>query len=1470
MQVKIDGAPVTLMGQPQPLTIDDVVEQRSATSFVIVENAGATHYQQGQKLEIVDDDGSDLYTGFIDQPQETLMPGTTQLRTQIAGMDNHYLADKRLAAKVYTQELAGDIASDLVETILSQEGVIGYHVQRTETTQADWQGGSYNLLSNPGFEGVYVSGVAPSWTKSETGGATGVTFASSATAHGGSAAQSIAATNTTDTQYLIQQSIGAGLVVAGQTYRYSAWIQVTQAFSNSAPKLQIDWRNAGGFLSSSILALPTGVSGWTYQALTATAPAGADRCTVYVLFTVSNSTNSGTLLVDDAQFFSTTGGPLNTNLVASAAGDLALAKVATDSITTYNTLPLFNGGTFSTLADPGEPDTTQEYTRTWDDNSAANQTLFGATGVSQSVANGLLTVTAASGQGARSRLDAAAARADFWLSVDIVIPSSGSAGVVYRTTGWQNAADTYGYTVMLSTTQLVFGYGTNTSTGAGAFTTLLTFTLATALTAGSTHCLRVVVQGTAHSFYLDGIQQSTTQTDSTYSAAGQFGLRVNGTAATFDNLVLAPLLAAIELAGYRRNWDDNVVREQTLFAGGSPSQTASNGTFQLGCVSGNTSTSRLDAAPALADFVLEVDVTIPAGSGQIGVVYRTTGWQATPETYAYVVGVTTTSVFLGRGTNTSSGAGAFTSISSVAVTLTAGTVHRLKVTATGNTHTVALDGMQKINTTDATYPAAGQFGLRLSGGTFTGLYDNLGIIPATSGTWVSPVINPTGPGSVGATSTVWTATLPTNTSLTMEAAVSTDSGSTFGAYAACTQGGAIPGLSPLQSLSAVRLKFRLTLATTDATVTPSVSVMTLSIQSPYVSGSPYQRISPLLSLAPADVARTATVSWEADTPAGTTLLVETSSDNGATWQSLANGGQIAGINYEPMAYTDVFDSLSSGNFTQSGSAVWTWDTMENLLLGSNASGGSDGFLIYSAYAPANLTLSIETTSLTDLALVARKTGTTYYRLHIQPTALSLAKVVVNVETVLATMALSLVDGELHRWQLTINGTSLQAWMDNTLVLSVTDSAITAAGGCGLQLPSPLSGTNTATLEWLMVAPLGDALASTSVLVRQTFTADTNRAYTPTLHALTVKACTRYIQDGPLIQQAIFNYAHVSACLDALTQNATSDQFFTWLIRPDLRLQFGPREMLAAAWAVWTNAEGIAPDVLHEPTPPTVTKANPLYRNQQVLTGGLDTTLLQTETRTGDGTTTSFTVGFPLAQAPQSITVNGVAKTVGLKGHDTGKDWYYAPGDAVLSQDTGGTRLAASDLWQIQYYGLYQLTVTTNDPALIAERQAVEGGGSGIVEEVADAGGTTTQAAIFQQANGYLAKYGVIGRTLVFETWRAGLKAGTLLRVKLPAHDLNNVLMLIQQVHVSDEGNVLKYQITAIEGPVLGTWTQFFIRMLALVPASIDSITVGQNGIVAITESVSETWTWNESVTETVFVCPIVGPSTLIGPSLVVC
>lgn len=343
-----------------------------------------------------------------------------------------------------------------------------------------------------------------------------------------------------------------------------------------------------------------------------------------------------------------------------------------------------------------------------------------------------------------------------------------------------------------------------------------------------------------------------------------------------------------------------------------------------------------------------------------------------------------------------------------------------------------------------------------------------------------------------------------------------------------------------------------------------------------------------------------------------------------------------------------------------------------------------------------------------------------------------------------------------------------------------------------------------------------------------------------------------VSAGPTIGSFISNYASCAACLDALAQKS---QGYTWWIDDSRQLYFGPNSP--------TPAPVTITDALIERDTEQVTHGNDLYRNTQYVLGGTAETAPQSATFVGDGAATSFTLGYPLASVP-TITLNGVAQTVGIKAVDTGKQWYWAKGDPVITQDSGGVKLVSTDTLAVpNYIGQYPVVTVSQDSAGINARQTREGGTtSGIVEAVATDTTLATTSDAFQTAAGYLARYSKDSETLTFVTQQSGFAQGQLATVNIPAYDLNNVSMLIEEVQLSDVGpagsevGVLYYTVKCVVGPLNTSWVQFFGALANQQQTFVDSINLGNNSVVNLLADFTATLRLEAALTATVYACPL--------------
>lgn len=345
----------------------------------------------------------------------------------------------------------------------------------------------------------------------------------------------------------------------------------------------------------------------------------------------------------------------------------------------------------------------------------------------------------------------------------------------------------------------------------------------------------------------------------------------------------------------------------------------------------------------------------------------------------------------------------------------------------------------------------------------------------------------------------------------------------------------------------------------------------------------------------------------------------------------------------------------------------------------------------------------------------------------------------------------------------------------------------------------------------------------------------------------------------IVPEAIFVYSTVAQALDELVNVASASGVpYYWMIDQNKKLWFAPYT------AVINNTviDGTQIDQVRHPV--TVTRANPTYRNTQYLVGGLAQTVTQVETRKGDGVTVSWPMSFDLATVP-TITVNAVAKAIGIRGLDTGKDWYWQKGSPDISQDSAGTKLISTDTLSITYIGQYPTVIIDQNSAQISY-EARLAGDTGIVEAAENDATKSSAASGLAKTGALLTRYASQGTILEFITEQTGYAPGQLVPVNLPDHNLNSVQMLIEDIAGSDQldGFNIWYTIKAVLGPYDVTWESFFSKLLKQqAPANSINVGVSQSVVIAVTGSAS----LSPSVTgsATVFACPV--PSLTTYPSL---
>jgi len=379
-----------------------------------------------------------------------------------------------------------------------------------------------------------------------------------------------------------------------------------------------------------------------------------------------------------------------------------------------------------------------------------------------------------------------------------------------------------------------------------------------------------------------------------------------------------------------------------------------------------------------------------------------------------------------------------------------------------------------------------------------------------------------------------------------------------------------------------------------------------------------------------------------------------------------------------------------------------------------------------------------------------------------------------------------------------------------------------------------------------------------------------------------------LEDGAILSETTANYVTVSSLLDRIARRGS--QF--WYIDYDKKLHLRQKAHIKdAPFDIDLTNLGTT-KILRKSI--SVKSGNDKYRNKQILRGGTQVTANQTEEGIrAQGNRKTVTLGFPISAGitPQVFVddtfTNGGATppdgsfylakngtdnaNVGVKGKDTsGKFFYYQVGDPIIEFETA---LTENSLVKVIYRGNFDLIATSTDQAEVTAQATLEGGTSGIVENIVEANyiGTTTEAT--EEAAGYLSEFGEQGIVVEMVMYTKGLNPGHVLELNLPEYGITNTEALVESVETRiDTGSqyAIQYRVKCIASPLDGDWTDFFTAIVdrqTAINEGFDVDTIDQVEIVTILQQENISIEIDEVVAQAVQACPIVGfnlPADLCG------
>jgi|TARA_Y100000310_G_scaffold150013_2_gene149387 hypothetical protein len=347
--------------------------------------------------------------------------------------------------------------------------------------------------------------------------------------------------------------------------------------------------------------------------------------------------------------------------------------------------------------------------------------------------------------------------------------------------------------------------------------------------------------------------------------------------------------------------------------------------------------------------------------------------------------------------------------------------------------------------------------------------------------------------------------------------------------------------------------------------------------------------------------------------------------------------------------------------------------------------------------------------------------------------------------------------------------------------------------------------------------------------------------------------TSNVLTGPTIDKAVFSNIKACEAFDMLADITG----YHWYIGTDKQLYFEERTTSTSAFNQTDASNNFLAGSME------YTTDLKRYRNRQLVRAGTDLTASRTETYDANETR-RYGMMFPLGIAPTIRVDTGSgfgAATVGIRGLETGKDWYYQKNDHFITQDDGDTPLTITGGYteqiEVTYQGLFPLSIQAEDVAEMASR-ASEEGGSGVYENLVNEPDIDETAGATEIADGLLRRYGAEKEIVTYKTDGEGLRAGTLQTIDLADHDIDDTFMIVEVSgqDLKKKDGYIRYTIKAVSGEYVGGWEKMFADLLR----GGRKLTIRESEVVSQTKSLSDTLNLGDAT----FTYPSAAPETRCG------
>lgn len=329
-----------------------------------------------------------------------------------------------------------------------------------------------------------------------------------------------------------------------------------------------------------------------------------------------------------------------------------------------------------------------------------------------------------------------------------------------------------------------------------------------------------------------------------------------------------------------------------------------------------------------------------------------------------------------------------------------------------------------------------------------------------------------------------------------------------------------------------------------------------------------------------------------------------------------------------------------------------------------------------------------------------------------------------------------------------------------------------------------------------------------------------------------------IDAGVTIDKYICDCARFSDVLDDLAERSG----YAWWVDENQNLYFVPRDTDPAVYEAPFTITDAAPHCLELSAERTLEG----FRDQQYIRVNFSAFGVSEQSFAGDDAAREWTlldsnvspIVNSLVNYVERITVTEgsplaeVEKTFGIKDIDTGRDFYYSPGEETIWQDDGGTTLATGQTLKIQWRQLgSDVMVVADDPA-IEGRAAVEPG-TGVWDHYIDNSSEVDAVGHLAKAQAILDAKKQIPLIFSGVTDEHGLRPGQVLTIDVSVPDVDGKI-LVDQVDATlrDSAN-LRYTFSG-STTAYDDWIQTWSRILGATGGGITATVSPTTGGLSLT------------------------------------